>query len=126
MTVHVDTSFLIHALTGDFPGIDSLEEAATRGERLRVSTLVLFEWLRGPRTDQELRLQERFTPAAEAVPFGVEEARAAAKVYRALPRARGRDVDIAIAACAIEHEAALWTLNPQDFKDIPGLRLYRA
>ena len=126
MTVHVDTSFLIHALTGDFPGIDSLEEAARRGERLRVSTLVLFEWLRGPRTDEELRLQERFTPAADAIPFGLAEARAAAKLYRSLSRARQREVDIAIAACAIEHEAALWTLNPQDFKDIPGLRLYRA
>ena len=126
MTIHIDTSFLVHALTGRFIGLDSLEEAVKRGDILRVSTPVVFEWLRGPRTDEELRLQERFTPAAEAVPFGVEEARAAAKVYRALTRARGRDVDIAIAACAIEHEAALWTLNPQDFKDIPGLRLYRA
>ena len=125
MTIHVDTSFLIYALTTDFPGVDSLEEAVERGHRLRLSTLALFEWLRGPRTDEELLLQEKFTPAADAIPFGVAEARAAAKVYRALSRARRRDVDIAIAACAIEHEAALWTLNPQDFKDIPGLRLYK-
>jgi predicted nucleic acid-binding protein len=32
-------------------------------------------------------------------------------------------VDLAIAACAIVHGAALWTLNPQDFKDVPGLEL---
>jgi len=32
-------------------------------------------------------------------------------------------IDLAIAACALTHEAALWTLNPEDFRDIPGLRL---
>jgi predicted nucleic acid-binding protein len=36
----------------------------------------------------------------------------------------GREVDIAIGACAITYEAQLWTLNTADFKDIPGLRLY--
>jgi predicted nucleic acid-binding protein len=33
-------------------------------------------------------------------------------------------MDIGIAACAITHEAALWTLNTADFKNIPDLRLY--
>jgi predicted nucleic acid-binding protein len=33
-------------------------------------------------------------------------------------------MDLAIAACAIAREAELWTLNPADFEDIPGLRLY--
>jgi len=37
---------------------------------------------------------------------------------------RGREADIAIAACAIEHEAAVWTTNRRHFQDIPGLRLY--
>jgi predicted nucleic acid-binding protein len=32
-------------------------------------------------------------------------------------------IDIAIAACALAHNAALWTLNPADFKDIPDLQL---
>lgn len=35
-----------------------------------------------------------------------------------------RDMDIAIAACAIEQRARLWTLNPNDFRDLPGLDLY--
>jgi predicted nucleic acid-binding protein len=33
-------------------------------------------------------------------------------------------MDIAIAACALERGARLWTLNPDDFRDLPGLELY--
>ncbi|HTT61316.1 MAG TPA: hypothetical protein VMG35_05730 [Bryobacteraceae bacterium] len=40
-------------------------------------------------------------------------------------RARGREVDLAIAACALTREAALWTLHTADFEDIPDLHLYR-
>jgi len=36
---------------------------------------------------------------------------------------RERKLDLAIAATAILHDAALWTLNPRDFADIPRLRL---
>ena len=67
---------------------------------------------------------DAFFPVHEQVVFGLDEARAAARVYRAVSRARGRERDIAIAGCAIEHKAALWTLNPDDFKDLPGLTLY--
>ena len=40
-----------------------------------------------------------------------------------IKRPRGREIDIAIAACAIAHDAQLWTVNPADFKDIPNLGL---
>jgi predicted nucleic acid-binding protein len=32
-------------------------------------------------------------------------------------------MDIAIAACALVHGGALWTLNRDDFRDIPDLKL---
>ena len=48
----------------------------------------------------------------------------AAALYRSLKRPRGREIDLAIAACAVEHNASLWTLNPAGFKDVPGLILY--
>ena len=60
----------------------------------------------------------------DACAFGRAEAAAAAQMYRALRRSRGRDMDIAIAACAIERGARLWTLKRDDFRDMPGLELY--
>jgi predicted nucleic acid-binding protein len=48
-----------------------------------------------------------------------------ARLYRSVRRARGREIDIAIAACAINREVPLWTLHHADFADIPGLRLYQ-
>lgn len=74
----------------------ALRSAIEDGERILVPSLVLYEWLRGPRLPDEVAAQ----------------------------KARGREMDIAIAACAITHEAAFWTLNQAGFKDIPDLRYY--
>jgi predicted nucleic acid-binding protein len=53
------------------------------------------------------------------------EALLAAEIYTTINRPRGREIDIAIAACAIAHGAQLWTVNKVDSKDIPGLKLLR-
>lgn len=102
-----------------------LRAAIARGERMAVPALVLYEWLRGPRVSEELAAQEGLFPSGEALPFGPDEARVAAELYRQLPRPRGREIDLAIAACALVWNAALWTLNVEDFSDIPGLDLRR-
>jgi predicted nucleic acid-binding protein len=83
--------------------------------------LVLYEWLRGPRLPEELSDQEALFPKEAAVPFGPREAAVAADLYRAVKRPRGRELDLAIAACALAWDAELWTLNRDDFRDIPGL-----
>ena len=62
-------------------------------------------------------LREASTPRAAAPP-----AREADR-YTKVQRARKRELDIAIAACALVHGGALWTLNRDDFRDIPDLRL---
>lgn len=72
-----------------------------------------------------MRDLEAVLPVAMAFPFDAGCAETAARLYRAIPRPRGREMDVAIAACAIEHGAALWTLNMEDFDGIPDLRLYR-
>ena len=124
MIVHLDTSVLVDALTGPRRAFAALERTVSRGHIIAVATLVLYEWQRGPRTPDEIEDQEALLPARAARAFGPAEAARAAGLYRGLKRARGRDMDLAIAACALEHEAQLWTLNPADFRDLPGLRLY--
>ena len=102
-----------------------LRRLTERGDTPVVSTPVLFEWLRGPRTADELRDQQMLVPDDLVVAFDARCARVAANIYLQLTRPRQRDIDIAIAACAIEHNAPLWTLNVEDFSDIPGLKLYQ-
>jgi predicted nucleic acid-binding protein len=121
--IHLDTSALVDALCGPRSLLPTFIQFADRGERPAVSTIVLYEWLRGPRTRADLASQEELCPRDQAVAFGPAEAAAAARLYASMKRARGREADIAIAACAIVHGAALWTLNRDDFKDIPDLRL---
>ena len=123
MTIHLDTSALVGALAGRRGAFDRLRVLIDEGHRVRLSTIVLYEWLRGPRTVTELRAQEDLFPRDRAVPFDAEAAVQAAALYARLPRPRGRDLDLAIAACALVGDASLWTLNPDDFGDVPGLRL---
>lgn len=123
--IHLDTSVLVGALTGGRRSIRALQQVVEGGERIAISTLALYEWLRGPRSETELAHQEALLPADHAVPFGPREAARAGQLYRALPRARGRELDLCVAACALVDGAALWTLNPEDFRDVPGLTLHR-
>ena len=121
----LDTSALIGSLSGHRPELPVLRGWIEAGHTVGITALVLYEWRRGPRTAAELADQQEYFPDAVALPFGPEEAALAAEFYRALPRARARTSDFAIAACAITREAALWTLNTEDFADIPGLKLAR-
>ncbi len=119
----VDTSALIDSLVGPRRSAAGMRMLIEDGERLVLPALVLYEWWRGPRSPEELDAQEALFPAAEALPFGHEQAGLAARLYQEVPRPRGREVDLVIAAHAVSRGAALWTLNVVDFEDIPGLTL---
>lgn len=122
--IHLDTSVLIDAFTGPRRSALALREALLEGHGITFNTIVLFEWRRGSRTASELADQEALLPDADTVVFDAAAARLAARLYADLRRPRGREADLAIAATAIAHGASLWTLNRDDFADIPGLGLY--
>ena len=120
----IDTSVLVDALTGLRRSEAAVRGALAEGEQILLPALVMYLWLRGPRLPEELAAQESLFPSESVIPFDKEQARVSAGLYRVLSRARTREVDIAIAACALVHEARLWTLNRPDFRDVPGIRLY--
>jgi predicted nucleic acid-binding protein len=124
--IFLDTSVIVEAVTGRVEDARAVRRLVERGERLAVSALVIYEWLRGPRSPAQIELQEALLPIESARPFGPREAMVAAGLYRDMAGARRRTVDLAIAATVITHDAMLWTLDTADFDDIPGLRLYRA
>ncbi len=119
----IDTSALIDALCGPRRSLGRLTEFIASGERMVMPSVVLYEWLRGPRLAEELDVCEELFPEDQAVVFGTPEARVASRLYRKVRRARGREIDLAIAATAIARDAALWTLNRDDFRDIAELPL---
>lgn len=123
--IHLDTSVLIHALTGPRRSMPALRQVVANGIRLGMSALVLYEWRRGPRTELELAIEAALVGPEAITMFGEAEARLAAELYRSVRKPRGREIDLAIAACAIGQAARLWTLNPSDFSDLPRLELFR-
>ena len=120
----IDTSLLVDALTGLKRSGPAIRSALAEGEEILLPALVLYEWLRVPRLSEELAAQEALFPARSAIPFDIEQARVSADLYRTVSRARSREVDLAIAACALVRGARLWTVNGADFQDVPGIRLY--
>jgi predicted nucleic acid-binding protein len=121
--IQLDTSALIDALTGKKRSGRHLRAFIQNSERLHLSALVLYEWRRGPRSPEELQDQEDLFPADQTIPFGPAEASIAADLYRNIRKPGAREIDLAIAACALAHNARLWTLNPADFRDVPQLKL---
>lgn len=95
------------------------------GIRLGASALVIYEWRRGPRTPRELAMEQALLAPETIAPFGEQEAQMAARFYGNVKRPQGREIDLAIAASAMVQGAELWTLNPADYSDIPGIQLYR-
>jgi len=125
MLIHLDSSVLVDAFTGPRRSLRGIRAATADGDVITFSTIVLYEWLRGPRTEAERWSVDGLFDLDRLPAFGRPEAERAASLYRQVKGARQRQADLAIAACALEHGATLWTLNRADFDDLPGLTLYR-
>ena len=88
--IHLDTCVLVDALSGPRRSASRLRALIDAGERISFCSLVLYEWRRGPRLPEELRVQEALFPGDAAAVFGIREAIVAADLYRRVHRRRGR------------------------------------
>ena len=121
MLFHLDTDFLVHALSRSGAERRLLLELADGGNDIEMSAVAWYEFTRGPRTPQQLALARSFLGEPGVVPFTQGLAEAAADVFRALGSPRKRAADIAIGVTAAVTGASLVTRNAKDFAGGPGL-----
>ena len=123
MLVHLDTDFLVYALSVRGPERKKLDELAGSDAQIEISAVAWYEFSRGPRTAEQLAVARLFFGSDGIVPFSEGLAAAAAGVFRSLGSPRKRAGDIAIGVTAAAAGAALLTRNARDFAGVPGLKL---
>jgi len=121
--VHLDTDFLVIALSSNGSERARLLELAESGTEIQMSAVAWYEFSRGPRTPEQLAVGRAFLLEEGVVPFSEEVATHAAEVFRLLGSPRRRAADIAIGVTAAVFQAVLLTCNVNDFAGIPNLNL---
>lgn len=123
--IHLDTSFLIRALTASSSESKILKTWIVRSETLGMSTLAWAEFLCGPLSSDEAGIAGSIVSVT--VPFGQADAELAAYLFNHGGRKRGSFVDCMIAATAIRSDAALATSERAFFSrfESHGLRMAR-
>jgi predicted nucleic acid-binding protein len=123
MRYHLDTDFLVVALSEAGPERNRLIELAESETEIQISAIAWYEFSRGPRTPEQLAVARSLFFEDGVVPFSEEIATIAAEVYRNLGSPRRRAADIAIGVTASCLEATLLTCNANDFAGVPRLQL---
>lgn len=123
MRAHLDTDFLVHAVSSAGKERRALLELADSEDDVEISAVAWYEFARGPRTPEQLAVARSFFGEHGVVPLSEDIAIEAAEIFRRLGSPRKRAADIAIAATAIACRAPLWTQNARDFAGIPGLEI---
>ena len=121
MLVHLDTDFLVYALSKRGPERERLSELASSEAEIEISAVAWYEFSRGPRTAEQLAVARSFFGNDGIVPFSEDLAAAAAEMFRALGSPRKRAADIAIGTTAAVAGALLLTRNAKDFTGIHDL-----
>ena len=126
----LDTDWIIDALNGQDSAIQTLLELVPSGLTLSIITYgELYEgayYSRNP--EPALAGLHAFLEGKEILPLSQAVIERFAIVRGALPRQIRQqigDIDILIAATALEHELTLLTRNLSDFQHIPDLNLYQ-
>ena len=122
MRYHLDTDFIVYALSSPGPERRRLRALAESDAEIQMSAVAWYEFCRGPRTPEQLAVARSFLGEEGVVAFGEPLAAEAADVFRRLGSPRRRAADVAIGVTAAIHEAVLVTRNARDFAGIPSLR----
>lgn len=123
MRVHLDTDFLVYALSEAGSERRRLLELADSGAEIQMSAVAWYEFSRGPRTPDQLAVARSFFGATGIVPFSEELATLAAESFRRLGSPRKRSADVAIGVTSVAMDALLLTRNRRDFAGIADLTL---
>lgn len=123
MRVHLDTDFLIFALAGAGPERRRLLELARSEAEMEMSAVAWYEFVRGPRTPEQLAVARSLFPGGGIIPLSEELAQLAGEVFRILGSPRRRAADIAIGVTSAARDALLLSRNAGDFAGISGLEV---
>ncbi len=123
MRFHLDTDFLVVALSRSGPERSRLLELAGSESEIQISAIAWYEYSRGPRTPDQVAVARSFFFEDGIIPFSEDLAAITAEVFRNLGSPPRRAVDIAIGVAAASMGAVLLTLNPSDFAGIPHLQV---
>jgi len=123
MRYHLDTDFLVYALSAPGPERRRLGALSDSDAEIQISAVAWYEFSRGPRTPEQLAVARSFFDEDGVVPFSEGLAGLAAEVFRRLGSPRRRAADVAIGVTAAAHQAALLTRNARDFAGIPDLQV---
>lgn len=123
MRVHVDTDFLIYALSQAGVERTRLRHVAESDSVLQISAVAWYEFCRGPRLPEQIAVARSLFGSDGIVAFDETLAAHAAEVFRRLGSPRRRAADIAIGVTAAATASTLLTRNAPDFAGIPDLEL---
>jgi predicted nucleic acid-binding protein len=122
MRYHLDTDFLVYALSSPGPERRRLRALAESDAEIQMSAVAWYEFSRGPRTPEQLAVARSFLGEEGVVAFSEPTAAEAADVFRRLGSPRRRAADVAIGVTAVIQQAVLLTRNARDFAGIRGLQ----
>ena len=126
MVYHLDTDFLVYALSVAGPERRRLRALADSDAEIQMSAVAWYEFARGPRTPEQLAVARSFLGEEGVLAFSEGVANEAAEVFRRLGSPRKRAADVAIGVTAVTRDAVLLTRNARDFAGIPSLTVESA